>query len=103
MRRPRFAPWGLLACALLAVNALLVRFAVAPAARVALPIAALVLLAVAIALALWRAGDRTPPPGFPLAARSERRSSAAVTKRAGRSSERHEAAAVDDEHLPGDP
>jgi hypothetical protein len=52
--RPRFAVWGLLACALLAVNALLVRFDVAPLARILLPVAALALLAVA--LELWRRG-----------------------------------------------
>jgi hypothetical protein len=49
MTRPRFAVWGLLACALLAVNAILVRFSVAPLARVLLPIAALVMLAAALA------------------------------------------------------
>jgi hypothetical protein len=54
MRRPRFAVWGLLACALLAVNALLVRFAVAPTVRIVLPAAALVLLVAA--LELWRRG-----------------------------------------------
>lgn len=54
MTRTGFAVWGLLACALLAVNALLVRFAVAPLARVLLPVAALVLLAVA--LEQWRRG-----------------------------------------------
>jgi hypothetical protein len=50
--RPGFAVWGLLACALLAVNALLVRFSVAPAARIALPVVALALLGVA--LVQWR-------------------------------------------------
>jgi hypothetical protein len=52
MTRHRFAVWGLLACALLAANALLVRFSVAPLARLLLPVAALVLLAVA--LFLWQ-------------------------------------------------
>jgi hypothetical protein len=54
MARPRFAVFGLVACALLAVNALLVRYHVAPLARILLPVAALVLLV--IALEFWRRG-----------------------------------------------
>jgi hypothetical protein len=54
MTRPRFAVWGLLACALLAVNALLVRFSVAPLARILLPLAALAFLG--LAFELWRRG-----------------------------------------------
>jgi hypothetical protein len=52
MVRPKFAPVAILACALLAAIALLVRFNVAPDARLAVPIAALALLVVA--LELWR-------------------------------------------------
>jgi hypothetical protein len=51
---PKFIPLGLLACALLAVNALLVRFQVGAFERILIPITALLLLA--IAFGQWRRG-----------------------------------------------
>jgi hypothetical protein len=52
--RPWFAFLGLAACALLAVNALLVRFSDLPTLRIALPVLALVLLGAAFVA--WRRG-----------------------------------------------
>jgi len=45
--RPRFAPLAILACALLAVNAVLARLDAAATARLVIPCAALVILLVA--------------------------------------------------------
>jgi hypothetical protein len=52
--RPWFAFLGLAACTLLGVNALLIRFAIEPTARVALPVVALALLGAGFAA--WRRG-----------------------------------------------